>query len=354
MIGSKKFQLNDETIPYYENVLEMVSKSKYQHLVNPCGEISLNKKGGYCVIADLIPFFRDSRDEIINDAKLAARFLIRTNLMDSIYSDEVKRTNRIGVGLTGIHEFAWKHFFYGFNDLIDENKSQDFWTFIERLRVEIEDAADEYSDLIGVNHPHTYTTIKPSGSVSKLYNVTEGAHLPARRFYLRWVQMQNNDPNLQKYINEGYPVRQLKKYPNVSIVGFPTAPVITQLGMGNKLVTAYEASPEDQFKWIMLLEKYWLGGDGANGQVSYTMKIDTTKHSLDYIKNLILEYQPKIKCCSVMPSISDEKIKELYEYMPEENVTEEEFKAIEAKIHAATLQEFSQEELICTSGACPL
>lgn len=308
-----------------------------------------------CVIADLIPFFRDNRSDIINDAKLAARFLIRANLMDSIYSDEVKRTNRIGVAMTGIHEFAWKHFFYGFNDLIDENISQDFWTFIERIRVEIEDAADEYSDLIGVNHPHTYTTIKPSGSVSKLYNVTEGAHLPARKFYLRWVQIQNSDPILQKYINEGYPIKVLKKYPNVTAVGFPTAPLITQLGMGDKLVTAFDASPEDQFKWLMLLEKYWLGGDGANGQISYTMKIDTSKYSLKEIKDLILEYQPKVKCCSILPSISDEKIKELYEYMPEENIDEAQYLDIKARVESAsTTQEFSQEELICSSGACPL
>ena len=43
----------------------------------------------------------------------------------------------------------------------------------------------------GVNVPHTNTTIKPSGTVSKLFALTEGAHLPSMREYIRWVQYRS-------------------------------------------------------------------------------------------------------------------------------------------------------------------
>jgi hypothetical protein len=56
--------------------------------------------------------------------------------MDSLYSREVKRTNRIGVGMTGIHEYAWNAFSYSFHDLIDEKKSLDFWQTIARFKRE--------------------------------------------------------------------------------------------------------------------------------------------------------------------------------------------------------------------------
>ena len=40
--------------------------------------------------------------------------------------------------------------------------------------------------------PMTVTTVKPAGTTSKLFGLTEGAHLPARRQYLRWVQFQGD------------------------------------------------------------------------------------------------------------------------------------------------------------------
>ena len=164
-----------------------------------CGEASLHQKGAYCVLSDLAPYFANTLDEVLNAGRLAARFLIRTNLMDSIYHEEVKRTNRIGVSMTGIHEFAWKFFGYGFRDLLNETHSQDFWDFIALLRKNIEEAACDYSALLGVNPPHTFTTLKPAGSISKLFGLTEGAHLPEYDWYVRWVQFQNNDPLLEQY-----------------------------------------------------------------------------------------------------------------------------------------------------------
>lgn len=352
MVGSAKYQLSTGAAAYYDFTSSIVDKSKYPHIVNPCGEITLNAKGGYCVIGDIVPFFCNSLGEVKEVAKKAARFLIRTNLMDAIYSDEVKRTNRIGVGMTGLHEFAFKFFGCGFYDLIDESKSQMFWDFIGELRQTVENEAASYSQKLGLNTPHTCTTMKPSGSISKLYALTEGAHLAARKFYLRWVQFQNNDPLLEQYKEEGYPVKELTTYPNISIVGFPTRPLIASLGMKDKLVTAQEASPEDQYKWLMLLEKYWLGE--GNNQISYTLKISTEKYTLEEFRETFKKYQSKVRCCSVLPLASNTELKTLYEYLPEEDVTEEYFMEIQNRVKKTNDVGFAMSELMCEGGACPL
>jgi len=352
MIGSKKYVLSEEANNYYQTVSDLIDKTKYTHLTNPCGEISLHARGGYCLIGDLVPFFCDSFDEIKETARLAARFLIRTNLMDSIYADEVKRTNRIGVSLTGIHEFAFKFFGYGFRDLIDESKSQDFWNFLGELRGEVEIAANNYSDLLGVNHPHTYTTIKPSGSVSKLFALTEGAHLPAHKYYLRWVMFSNLTNEADKYKEQGYPVIPLVTYPNTSIVGFPTIPLITTLGMGDKLVTASEATPEEQYQWLMLLEKYWLGE--GNNQVSYTMKFKQDNVTLEEFRNTLIQYQSQIRCCSVMPEKGIDFLRSQYEYLPEEEVPQNEFDSIVKHIKKRMDTVVTLEELQCSNGVCPM
>jgi hypothetical protein len=46
----------------------------------------------------------------------------------------------------------------------------------------------------------------------------------------------------------------LVKYAGTTIVGFPTVPEICKLGMGDKLVTAAEATPEEQYEYLRLLE----------------------------------------------------------------------------------------------------
>lgn len=318
-----------------------------------CGEISINIRGGYCLIGSLAPFHSDSLNQIKENGKQLIRFLIRANTMNAIYGDEVKRTNRVGIGMTGWHEFAWKFFGLGFRDLINESKSQDFWNFIQELRITVENEADRYSDEIGVNHPHTITTCKPDGSISKLYGLTEGCHLPAKKQYLRWVQFSNSDPLIEKYRQEGYPVKALYTYPNMSCVGFPTQPLISTLGLGDKLITCYEATLEEQFKWLMLIEKYWLGERG--NQISYSLKINTDLYTLDEIRQTILKYQPQIRCCSYQPEMGEDKVKSLYEYMPEEEISEKEYNEIEERIKQSKMEvRFHERELLCSSGSCPL
>ena len=44
----------------------------------------------------------DARVE--DSVRLGVRFLMRANRMDSLYAEEVARTNRMGIGPTGLHE----------------------------------------------------------------------------------------------------------------------------------------------------------------------------------------------------------------------------------------------------------
>ena len=132
-------------------------------LAHNCGEISIAIWGAFCTIADVVPYHAETLEEAEDAFRCVTRALIRVNTMDSVYKKEVKRTNRIGVGITGIHEFAWKFFKLGFKDLIDEEKSKDFWMTMARFKRAVQDEAREYSKKIGVNVPHSDTTIKPAG-----------------------------------------------------------------------------------------------------------------------------------------------------------------------------------------------
>jgi ribonucleoside-triphosphate reductase (formate) len=212
--------------------------------------------------------------------------------------------------------------------------------------------------------PHTNTTIKPAGTTSKLFGLTEGAHLPSMREYIRWVQFRNDDPLVKKYEKMKYPSKELKSYSGTTVIGFPTQPEICKLGMDGALITAAEATPEEQYKWLMLLEKYWIQGVDENGvpledngnQVSYTLKYDPKKVKFKEFSKMVRQYQSQIKCCSVMPQTDATA----YEYQPEQSVTISEFMKVvneienDAVLADKVSEDIDLDSLKCASGACPI
>lgn len=358
---SEKYKVAPKTKKMLSNLARIASSKVYMQIPNPCGEITLNMLGGYCVIADVVPYYAPTVEDAEESFRVATRALIRVNTMDSLYNREVKRTNRIGVGMTGVHEFAWNSFGYGFRDLIDEKKSKDFWMTIARFKRAVVDEAESYSKQLGVTVPHTNTTIKPAGTTSKLFGLSEGAHLPAMREYIRWVQFRSDDPLVKKYKKKGYPTKELKSYSGTTVIGFPTQPEICKLGMNGQLVTAGEAAPEEQFKWLMLLEKYWIVGvdefgqplaEDTGNQISYTLKYRKEDVSYRKFKSMMKKYQSQVKVCSVMP----QQEMTAYEYQPEQAVTINEFMRVLKEITEEDLlvEDIDLESLKCDSGACPI
>lgn len=358
---SERYKLDPETLELTSALAKAWQACPYKTITNPCGEIVLGALGGYCVIADVVPFHAQNDDDAEDSFRTATRALIRTNLMDSLYHKEVKRTNRIGVGMTGLHEYAWARFGFGWKDIVDEEKSKEFWLTLSRFKRAVQDEAFQYATKLGVAVPHTNTTMKPAGTTSKLFGLTEGAHLPSMREYLRWVQFRNDDPLIEEYRALGYPVKKLKTYSGTTIVGFPTVPTICALGMGDKLVTAAEATPEEQYQFLRLMEKYWITGVEQDGvtpleergnQVSYTLKYNPAKVSFEDFKRALLEGQSTIRCCSVMPQVDTTA----YEYQPEQPVTKHEFEMIIQAIKDSdqVKQDVDFAHVDCAGGACPV
>ena len=362
---SKKYKLDPETLELTK-ILAIVAKDmQYQQITNPCGEITLNLLGGYCVIADVVPYHAQNDDDACEAFETATKALMRVNLMDSMYKKEVLRTNRIGVGITGFHEWAWKRFRLGWKDIVDEEKSIEMWLMLSRFKRVVTKTSKEYSKVLGTVTPHTDTTIKPAGTTSKLFGLTEGAHLPSMREFLRWVQFRNDDPIIEEYKSKGYPTKVLKTYSGTTVVGFPTKPEICKLGMGDKLVTAAEATPEEQYQYLRLLEKYWIRGVDEDGvtpleesgnQVSYTLKYNPKKVSFDEFVETLLAGQSSVRCCSVMPQTDTSA----YEYQPEEMMTTSRYQQIVREIQISSMdsddykEEVAFEHIDCGSGACPI
>lgn len=214
---------------------------------------------------------------------------------------------------------------------------------------------------IEVSETHSYQLANGAVShntTSKLFGLTEGAHLPAMREYLRWVQFRNDDPLVAEYQAKGYPIKKLRTYQGTTVVGFPTQPTIVQLAkdlhLTDKVVTAAEATPEEQFEYLRLLEKYWIAGGRTNdtgNQVSYTLKYDPEVVTLEEFSKVILKNQPTVKCVSVMPQVDATA----YEYQPEQPLVKGEYERIAALIKGtSTAESIDLVHVACDGGACPV
>lgn len=337
---------------------------KYCYIPNPCVEINFALYGAYCTVGDACIMNADTEEEAIAAVSEMGNMLVRVNRMKFLYAAEVKRTNRIGISLIGIHEFAAKFYGFNFTDLLDTEYSAKFWNFIDRLREQVTENVNAYCDSIGMARPHTMLTLKPAGTVAKVMNCTEAANLPSMPYYLRFVQFKKGHPLLEEYIRRGYPVRDISKnevrrdedtgkeftvngYPDTFIVGFPTKPPITDI-LGDRVICAGDITVEQHYKWLQLLEKHWLGGDGNNNQISYTLKYDPNKTSYEEFRKIVLQYQPTIRCCAVMPQIDTSA----YIYTPEERISKAAYDIYVENIDRAEREAVDEASLDCASGAC--
>jgi hypothetical protein len=151
----------------------------------------------------------------------------------------------------------------------------------------------------------------------------------------------------------------LQQYSGTIIVGFPTQPTIATLGMGDALVTAGEATPEEQYTWLMLGEKYWIRGvdeagepveENYGNQISYTLKYVPKNVDYKHFRDMLVKYQSQIRCCAVMPQ---EDIS-AYEYQPEEAVTKAEYEKIANSIREILEEDIGSEHVGCDAGGCPI
>jgi len=129
----------------------------------------------------------------------------------------------------------------------------------------------------------------------------------------------------------------------------PTRLPIADL-MGDALTTAADVSPIDQYVWLQMLEKHWLGGPGKNNQISYTLKYDPETVNYSQFTEMILENQPSVRACSVMPQINESA----YAYVPEEAISKSQYDELVSGIDRFTKEAVDSAQLDCDSGACPV
>jgi ribonucleoside-triphosphate reductase (thioredoxin) len=330
---------------------------------NPCGEITL-ANGEPCNLFEIFPLIAEEQGWDLSEAfGLAARYAKRVTF--SNYEWEVSRkiiakNRRIGVSMSGIQDWVLKNF--GGRLVVGWNGTEPIYNeaaieAVDGLYKAVVAADLAYSERLGCNPSNKRTTVKPSGTVSKLAGVSEGVHYHYDKYLIQRIRFQANDPILPAIEMAGYHIEDDVYSANTKVVEF-----LVKAASANEegFVSAGEVSIEEQFAVQAFMQKYW-----ADNSVSCTITFH--KHEHDKIALLFVQYKDVTKSTSLLPFSGHG-----YQQAPKEPISKEVYderiKAIKGnvqeiyelikKIQEMNVASEKDLELVdqqdCAGGACPI
>ena len=307
--------------------------------VNPCAEILLGNKS-FCNLTEVnVGAFASDDWGLDRAIYLTARANYRqtlVNLDDGILQRTWHENNEYlrlcGVGLTGIATRP---------DLSEYD--------YRRLRNISIHGAYSMADELGTQRPKNVTTIKPSGTLSKIMDTTEGCHKPLGKYIFNKVNFSKHDPLLIKLREANYEVTPNPGDTEGVLVKFAVKwDTVIFDKVGDKYVNNETAL--DQLKTYKLLMDSYVE---QNCSITVTYKPDEVPAIVDWLHRNWDHYVG----VSFLPYVNDAS-KGGYSYLPQEVCTKEEYDEYTGKLGEVDIEEtqghFELEDDECAQGVCPV
>lgn len=328
--------------PGFINEVEALRRAPWFKGANPCVEILLGNKA-FCNLTETdIAKFKGDTAGLHNAIRLAARANYRqtcVNLQDGILQESWHLNNYFlrlcGVGLTGIA-------------MRPDMGSYDY----EYLKRTATSAAVGMSLELGLPAPKNVTCIKPSGTLSKIMDTTEGVHKPLGKYIFNNVQFSKHDPVVEKLRQANYRVINHPVDDSGVLVTFP----VMWDGVPFDEVNGKEVNIESA---IVQLERYKLLQTSWNQQnTSVTISYDPSE--VDGIIEWLLDnWDCYVGVSFIYRTDPTKTAKDLgYLYLPQEVVTEQDYQEYVAVLNTVDLNNTNSFDEItdaeCATGACPI
>lgn len=303
--------------------------------VNPCAEILLGNKS-FCNLSEVdLSKFRDDSGGLERALYLIARANYRqtlVNLDDGILQRTWHENNEYlrlcGVGLTGI-------------TTRDDLSEYDYKRF-KNIAVH---GAYSMADELGTQRPKNVTTIKPSGTLSKIMDTTEGCHKPIGKYVFNNVNFSVNDPMLPKLREAGYHVVTNPVDEHNAIVTFPVAWDNIRFSKDGDKYVNNETAIEQLERYKLLMDSYV----EQNCSISVYYKENEIPAIRDWLKANWSSYVG----VSFLPVTNT-----VYSYLPQEVVTEEVYNEYVSQLTEVDFSDTDSTHEIeddeCATGVCPV
>lgn len=304
---------------------------------NPCGEILL-ADGGLCnlVEVDLAKLVGLPMEEVARIFEVIARANYRqtmVELKDGVLSDKWHETQDFlrlcGVGITGI--VTWlRH---------TDNPER----FLQHCREAAREGAYMMASEMGLPLPKAVTTVKPSGTLGKLMDTTEGLHKPLGRYIFNAIAFSKYDPLVPRLKAAGY---LIEEHPYNSEEVLVCVPVDN--GVGVPLYNT-ESAVDQLERYKLVMNNY------VDHNASVTISYDPSE--IPAIVDWLYEnWDDYVGVSFILRTDPTKSAKDLgYPYLPQQVVTKETYDQYVSQIQPVDLIGSAQLDFgECEGGACPV
>lgn len=310
--------------------------------VNPCAEILLGGGGSFCNLTEInISSFNGDFEGLLEAARLIGRANYRqtcVDLNDGILSRSWHENNEYlrlcGVGLTGI---------VGWEDLYTPKQ-------LKLVKNAAGKGAVGMSRELMLPTPKLVTTVKPSGTLSKIMDTTEGVHKPLGRYLFNNIKFSVHDPIVEKARKANYRIFDDPYNKDAVLVTFPVEyPNVTFDVVDGKEVNT-ETALEQLERYKYLMEEY------VEHNCSITVSYSPEEVPA-IIEWLLGNWDTYVGVSFLFRNDPTKTAADLgYAYLPQEVVTKEAYEEYTKTLKPLELVD-SFEELQdegCSTGACPI
>ena len=328
--------------PGFINGVAALERAPWFKGVNPCAEILLGNKT-FCNLTEIdLGKFVGDQAGLIRALKLIARANYRqtcVDLQDGILQESWHLNNQFlhlcGVGLTGIAR----------------RKNLGSYDYKQMQRVTTS-AAYSMADELDLPRPKNVTTVKPSGTLSKIMDTTEGVHKPLGKYIFNNVNFSRHDPLIGILRDANYNVFDHPTDPEGTLVTFPISYEDVEFSKENDKEVNIESAIE-QLERYKLVQNNWCQ-QNVSATISYSpSEVD------DIVDWLYNNWDSYVGVSFIYRNDPTKSAKDLgYLYLPQEVVTKQEYDNYVERLlpidleGANTFEEIKDEE--CATGACPI
>ena len=314
--------------------------------VNPCAEILLGNKS-FCNLTEVdIGKFKGDSYGLRRAVHIAARANYRqtcVNLLDGILQEAWHLNNEFlrlcGVGLTGIVRRP---------DLVPYDYSE-----LQRTAVA---GAYSMADELGLPRPKNVTTVKPSGTLSKVMDTTEGVHKPLGKYIFNNITFGKFDPLVPLCRAAGYKVVDHPIDPTSVLITFPVSwddvPFDKFVKDGVLLEVNLESAVSQLNRYKMLMQNWC--------QQNVSATISYSKDEVDEIVDwLMANWDNYVGVSFLFRADPTKTAQDLgYPFLPQQVVTKEAFRAYSETLQPIELEKANDIDAPieddCEGGVCPV
>lgn len=339
----QKIQEAGGSEPGFINAEAATKRAPWFKGVNPCAEILLGNKS-FCNLVEVdLGKFNGDIEGLYRATEVAARANYRqtcVNLDDGVLQRSWHELNEFlrlcGVGITGI--VRWEHV----NNAVA----------YAAIRVYAKQGADSMADELGLPHAKLVTTVKPSGTLGKIMDTTEGVHKPLGKYIFNNVKFGKHDPLVPLLKAANYHIFEVEGVTDAVMVRLPVSYEDVAFDVVDGVEVNLESAIAQLDRYKLLMDNY------VDHNCSVTISYDPSEVPA-IVEWLLANWDTYVGVSFIYRNDPTKTAADLgYTYLPQEVVTKETFKAYTKTLlpldldKANTLEELDQES--CATGACPI